>query len=283
LLSRNRFDFALLGLTPEAEKKIRELIAQPNGIILLTGPTGCGKSTSLYTFLSMLNTMERRIVTVEDPVEHKLPGVMQIAIKPEIELTFAVALRSILRGDPNVIMVGEMRDFETTEIAIRAALTGHLVFSTLHTNDAIGGITRLIDMGVQPFLVSSSVRAFLAQRLVRVLCPACRKPAHHAPEFLRQIGFPLAQAGSIQQAVGCEHCRHTGYEGRAALFEICLVTPALQEMIAQGKSADVLRARALQDGMVPLRQDGWNRVIAGTTTIEEVVRVTAADVDVLDE
>jgi general secretion pathway protein E/type IV pilus assembly protein PilB len=283
LLARNRFDFGLLGLTADAERKIRELIAQPNGIILLTGPTGCGKSTSLYTFLSMLNTMERRIVTVEDPVEHKLPGVMQIAIKPEINLTFAVALRSILRGDPNVIMVGEMRDFETAEIAIRAALTGHLVFSTLHTNDAIGGITRLIDMGVQPFLVSSSVRAFLAQRLVRVLCPACSKPAQHSPEFLRQVGFPVAQADKIRQAVGCEHCRHTGYEGRAALFEICLVSPTLQEMITQGKSAEALRARALQDGMVPLRQDGWNRVIAGATTIEEVVRVTSADVDVLDE
>ena len=283
LLARNRFDFGLLGLTADAERKIRELIAQPNGIILLTGPTGCGKSTSLYTFLSMLNTMERRIVTVEDPVEHKLPGVMQIAIKPEINLTFAVALRSILRGDPNVIMVGEMRDFETAEIAIRAALTGHLVFSTLHTNDAIGGITRLMDMGVQPFLVSSSVRAFLAQRLVRVLCPACSKPAQHPTEFLRQVGFPLAQADKIRQAVGCEHCRHTGYEGRAALFEICLVSPALQEMITQGKSAEALRARALQEGMVPLRQDGWNRVIAGATTIEEVVRVTSADVDVLDE
>jgi general secretion pathway protein E len=283
LLARNRFDFSLLGLTPEAEKKIRELIAQPNGIILLTGPTGCGKSTSLYTFLSMLNTMERRIVTVEDPVEHKLPGVMQIAIKPEIELTFGVALRSILRGDPNVIMVGEMRDFETAEIAIRAALTGHLVFSTLHTNDAIGGITRLIDMGVQPFLVSSSVRAFLAQRLVRVLCPACCKPANHSPEFLRQIGFPAVHTDKIKQAVGCEHCRHTGYEGRAALFEICLITPAMQDLITQGKSSEALRTRALQEGMVPLRQDGWNRVIAGATTVEEVVRVTAADVDVLDE
>jgi type II secretory ATPase GspE/PulE/Tfp pilus assembly ATPase PilB-like protein len=283
LLARNRFDFALLGLTADGEKQIRDLLAQPNGIILLTGPTGCGKSTSLYTFLSMLNTMERRIVTVEDPVEHKLPGVMQIAIKPEINLTFAVALRSILRGDPNVIMVGEMRDIETTEIAIRAALTGHLVFSTLHTNDAIGGITRLLDMGVQPFLVASSVRAFLAQRLVRVLCPRCRQPAHHAPEFLRQVGFPLKFADRIQQAAGCEHCRHTGYEGRAALFEICLLTPALQDMIAQGKSAETLRTRALQDGMVPLRQDGWNRVIAGTTTLEEVVRVTSADVDLLDE
>ena len=150
LLARNRFDFSLLGLTPAAERRIRDLIALPNGIILLTGPTGCGKSTSLYTFLSMLNTMERRIVTVEDPVEHKLSGVMQIAVKPEINLTFATALRSILRGDPNVIMIGEMRDFETTEIAIRAALTGHLVFSTLHTNDAIGGITRLIDMACSP-------------------------------------------------------------------------------------------------------------------------------------
>jgi len=283
LLSRNRFDFSLLGLTPEAEKSIRNLIAQPNGIILLTGPTGCGKSTSLYTFLSMLNTMERRIVTVEDPVEHKLAGVMQIAIKPEINLTFATALRSILRGDPNVIMIGEMRDFETAEIAIRAALTGHLVFSTLHTNDAIGGITRLVDMGVQPFLVSTSVRAFLAQRLVRVLCPHCKKPAEHPKSFLEGIGFPMAYADRILQAVGCEECRHSGYQGRAALFEICMMTPALQDMVSQGKSSESLRTKALQDGMVPLRQDGWNRVIAGTTTVEEVVRVTAANVDVLDE
>src|SRR3984885_580598 len=228
LLARNRFDFSLLGLTAVAERKIRELISQPNGIILLTGPTGCGKSTSLYTFLSMLHTMERRIVTVEDPVEHKLSGVMQIAVKPEINLTFATALRSILRGDPNVIMIGEMRDFETTEIAIRAALTGHLVFSTLHTNDAIGGITRLIDMGVQPFLIASSVRAFLAQRLVRVLCPKCKAPAMHSRTFLEQAGFPMAHASRVMQSVGCEECRHTGYQGRAALFEICMVTPGIQ-------------------------------------------------------
>jgi general secretion pathway protein E/type IV pilus assembly protein PilB len=283
LLARNKFDFALLGLTPAAERKIRDLIAQPNGIILLTGPTGCGKSTSLYTFLSMLNTMERRIVTVEDPVEHKLPGVMQIAVKPEIDLTFARALRSILRGDPNVVMIGEMRDFETAEIAIRAALTGHLVFSTLHTNDAIGGITRLVDMGVQPFLVASSVRAFLAQRLVRLLCPHCKKPAHHSKEFLEQAGFPMMHAPRVMQAVGCEECRQSGYQGRAALFEICMVTPAIQDMITAGKPGEIMRTKALQEGMVPLRQDGWNRVIAGQTTIEEVVRVTAADVDVLDE
>jgi general secretion pathway protein E len=283
LLSRNKFDFALLGLTPVAEKKIRELISQPNGIILLTGPTGCGKSTSLYTFLSMLNTMERRIVTVEDPVEHKLSGVMQIAVKPEINLTFGTALRSILRGDPNVVMIGEMRDFETAEIAIRAALTGHLVFSTLHTNDAIGGITRLIDMGVQPFLVSSSVRAFLAQRLVRLLCPHCKKPAHHSKEFLEQAGFPMAHAPRVQQANGCEECRNSGYQGRAALFEICMISPAIQDMITANKPAEAIRTKALQEGMIPLRQDGWNRVIAGQTTIEEVVRVTAADVDLLDE
>ncbi len=283
LLARNKFDFALLGLTPAAERKIRDLISQPNGIILLTGPTGCGKSTSLYTFLSMLNTMERRIVTVEDPVEHKLPGVMQIAIKPEIDLTFARALRSILRGDPNVVMIGEMRDFETAEIAIRAALTGHLVFSTLHTNDAIGGITRLIDMGVQPFLVASSVRAFLAQRLVRMLCPHCKKPAHHSKEFLEQAGFPIMHANRVMQAAGCEECRNSGYQGRAALFEICLVTPAIQDMITSGKPGETMRTKALQEGMIPLRQDGWNRVIAGQTTIEEVVRVTAAELDVLDE
>ena len=283
LLARNRFDFSLLGLTSVAERKIRDLISQPNGIILLTGPTGCGKSTSLYTFLSMLNTMERRIVTVEDPVEHKLSGVMQIAVKPEINLTFATALRSILRGDPNVIMVGEMRDFETTEIAIRAALTGHLVFSTLHTNDAIGGITRLVDMGIQPFLIASSVRAFLAQRLVRVLCPKCKVPANHSRTFLEQAGFPMPHAARVMQAKGCEECRNTGYQGRAALFEICTVSPAMEELISANKSGDVLRAKALQEGMVPLRQDGWNRVIAGVTTVEEVVRVTSADTDLSSE
>ena len=282
LLARNRFDFSLLGLSPDAEESIRDLLAQPNGIILLTGPTGCGKSTSLYTFLSMLNTMERRIVTVEDPVEHKLPGVMQIAIKPEIDLTFATALRSILRGDPNVIMVGEMRDFETAEIAIRAALTGHLVFSTLHTNDAIGGINRLFDMGVQPFLVSSAVRAFLAQRLVRVLCPHCKRHGEHPHSFLEQVGFPLEHADKIFQPGGCDQCRQTGYQGRAALFEICRVTPAMQEMISQGKPGEVLRIKATEEGMIPLRQDGWNRVLAGITSVEEVVRVTASELEVAD-
>jgi general secretion pathway protein E/type IV pilus assembly protein PilB len=208
---------------------------------------------------------------------------MQIGIKPEINLTFATALRSILRGDPNVIMVGEMRDFETAEIAIRAALTGHLVFSTLHTNDAIGGITRLVDMGVPAFLVASAVRSFLAQRLVRVLCPTCKRPTEYPTSFIREVGFPTEWVSKIHQPVGCEECRHTGYRGRLALFEICVVTPVLQEMITQGKPVEALRAQALQDGMIPLRQDGWKRVAAGLTSIEEVMRVTYSDLNLLDE
>jgi general secretion pathway protein E len=284
LLGQEIFDFARLGLDAESERSVRELLALPNGIVLVTGPTGSGKSTSLYTFLSSLNTNERRIVTIEDPVEHKLPGVIQIAIKPEIDLTFANALRSVLRGDPNVIMVGEMRDFETAEIAIRAALTGHLVFSTLHTNDSVGGITRLIDMGVEPFLIGSSVRAFLAQRLVRRLCQHCRKPDPHSTDYLRGIGFPGASQGVIYGPNGCESCRHTGYQGRTALYEICLVTPRMQELIQQKIPATTLRQTTIEEGMVPLRLAGWKRVKEGVTSVEEVLRVTAAsDLQVLDE
>lgn len=277
LLGQQVFDFERLGLNAKSLAQIQSLLAMPNGIILMTGPTGCGKSTTLYTFLSSLNTRERRIVTIEDPVEYKLPGVIQIAVKPEINLTFATALRSILRGDPNVIMVGEMRDFETAEIAIRAALTGHLVFSTLHTNDAIGGITRLIDMGVEPFLVTASVRAFIAQRLVRVLCPLCKLPADYSEEYLRQVGFPPEHAGQIMKPNGCEQCRNTGYQGRTAIFEICAVLPRLQELIIQRKNAAALRIAAMGEGMTPLRQFGWLKVAEGITTIDEVVRVTTAD------
>ncbi len=283
LLGQERFNFERLQLDDYSMGIVSTLLAQPNGIVLLTGPTGCGKSTTLYTFLSSVNTGSRRIVTIEDPVEYKVPGVIQIAVKPEIGLTFAVGLRSILRGDPNVIMVGEMRDFETAEIAIRAALTGHLVFSTLHTNDAVGGITRLIDMGVEPYLVASSVRAFIAQRLVRVLCPHCKQPSEEPTAYLQEIGFPVECAPYIHKAVGCESCRHTGYTGRMAIVEICALTPALQDLITQRKSANILRAKATEEGMMSLRQYGWNQVVAGKTTVEEVLRVTAADVEVLDE
>jgi type II secretory ATPase GspE/PulE/Tfp pilus assembly ATPase PilB-like protein len=283
LLGQEQFDFALLGLDAEYEKIVRELLAMPNGIVLVTGPTGCGKSTSLYTFLSSLNVKERRIVTIEDPVEHKLPGVIQIAVRPEINLTFANALRSVLRGDPNVIMVGEMRDLETAEIAVRSALTGHLVFSTLHTNDSVGGITRLIDMGVEPFLIGSSVRAFIAQRLVRKLCPHCKQPDHHPDELLMEIGFPLSERDKICGPRGCDECRHTGYRGRSALYEICRVSNAMQDLIQTRAPLRAMRQLAVDEGMVSLRTSGWKRVIEGKTSIEEVLRVTAADVALLDE
>ena len=277
LLGQQRFDFAQMGLSPVHEASVRNLLALPNGIVLITGPTGSGKSTTLYTFLASLNTKDRRIVTIEDPVENKIPGVVQIAVKPEINLTFAAGLRSILRGDPNVVMVGEMRDVETTEIAIRAALTGHLVFSTLHTNDAIGGITRLVDMGIEPFLVGSSVRAFIAQRLVRVLCPWCCEPATYSEQYLKDIGIPLDKAVTAHRAVGCDRCRQTGYQGRRAIFEICLVTPLLQEMITAKATNAALKEAAKTQGMRNLRDDGWEKVAEGTTTIEEVLRVTVVD------
>jgi general secretion pathway protein E/type IV pilus assembly protein PilB len=280
LLGRERFDLNGLGMDEALESRIRSLLALPNGIILVTGPTGCGKSSTLYTFLRELNTEERRIVTIEDPVENKLDGVVQIAVKPEINLTFAAGLRSILRGDPNVIMVGEMRDLETAEIAIRGALTGHLVFSTLHTNDAIGGISRLLDMGIEPFLIASSVRAFLAQRLVRRLCPHCRQPAaptQHPPHYLRSIGFPVEEKHRIFKPVGCRECRGTGYRGRMAIIEICTITPEIQELVTDRAPAMALRAKTIEQGMIPMRDYGWRKVMSGDTTIEEVIAVTSAD------
>lgn len=280
LLGRERLDLAGLGMDAELEARIRALLAMPNGIVLVTGPTGCGKSSTIYTFLRELNTEERRIVTIEDPVENKLDGVVQIAVKPEINLTFAAGLRSILRGDPNVIMVGEMRDLETAEIAIRGALTGHLVFSTLHTNDAIGGISRLLDMGIEPFLIASSVRAFLAQRLVRRLCPHCCQPApltQHLPQYLESIGFPVAQRAHILNPVGCRECRGSGYRGRMAIIELCIIAGDMQELITERASASAFRAKAAAQGMVTMRDYGWQRVIAGETTIEEVIAATASE------
>ncbi|GAB4179103.1 MAG: ATPase, T2SS/T4P/T4SS family [Terrimicrobiaceae bacterium] len=283
LLGQERFDFARLGLEGEDSTRIRSLLGLPNGIVLVTGPTGCGKSTTLYTFLSSLNVKERRIVTIEDPVEHKLDGVIQIAVRPEIDLTFANALRSILRGDPNVIMVGEMRDFETAEIAIRAALTGHLVFSTLHTNDAVGGITRLLDMNIEPFLVGSSVRAFIAQRLVRRLCPRCAAPACIPAKELAAMGFPAEWADLPRKPVGCDHCRGSGYVGRIAIFEICLMSSRMQELITRRANGPELRDAAIREGMVPLRRDGWKKVASGATSVEEVLRVTSEELNILDE
>ncbi len=279
LLSRESYDFKTLGLDSETEGQIRELLKLPNGIILVTGPTGSGKSTTLYAFLRVLNTKDTRIVTIEDPVENKLDGVVQIAVKPEINLTFASGLRSILRGDPNVIMVGEMRDLETTETAIRGALTGHLVFSTLHTNDAVGGISRLLDMGIEPFLIASSVRAFLAQRLVRTLCPKCSEPAGDAytTPYLETLGFPLDKREGLRKAVGCRECRNTGYRGRMAILEICTISQRLQDLITEHASSSALRQAAAEEGMVPLREYGWAKAAEGRTTLEEVIQVTAME------
>ena len=278
LLNQEKFNLAKLGMEPFVQKKIEALLHLPNGIILITGPTGSGKSTSLYSFLSEVNHPERRIVTVEDPVENKLTGVMQIAVKSDIGLTFANALRSILRADPNIVMIGEIRDLETAEIAIRASLTGHLVFSTLHTNDAMGGISRLVDMGVEPFLVSAAVRAFLAQRLVRKLCTNCRVPREVSLVDRRNLGIPDELQGTIYSPGACDRCRGTGFSGRLAIYEVVLLTPAMQELVAHGAPAPKMRDQALRDGYVPMRTYGWHKVMQGLTTIEEVISVTSSDI-----
>jgi type II secretory ATPase GspE/PulE/Tfp pilus assembly ATPase PilB-like protein len=279
LSSRDRTSFGLerLDLEPSQEAIVKGLLAQPNGIVLVTGPTGSGKSTSLYCFLSSINSVQRRIITIEEPVEYRLPGVSQIDVKPEIGLTFAQGLRHILRQDPNVIMVGEIRDTETADIAIRAALTGHLVFSTLHTNDAVGGITRLLDMNIEPFLLSSTVRAFMAQRLVRTICPQCKTRTEYPAEYLEEINFPTERGTAFYHGAGCDHCRQTGYQGRMAIHEICVINERLRKLIVGKVNGSVLKVAAITGGMKTLRYDGWRRVIEGRTTLEEIVRVTQED------
>src|SRR5216117_3350204 len=256
LLARGgqQFGFQRLDLSERQENVIRRLLAQPNGIILLTGPTGCGKSTSLYCFLSTINSVSRRIITIEEPVEYKLPGVLQMDVKPEIDFTFALGMRHILRQDPNVVMVGEIRDVETADIAIRAAMTGHLVFSTLHTNDAVGGITRLLDMDVEPFLLASVVKAFIAQRLVRTICPECKTLAGYPVEYLEELGVTFPRDFKFYRGTGCDHCRQTGYQGRVAIYEICLVTEMLRKLIMRRCDGGELKQCAIAEGMETLRQ-----------------------------
>jgi type II secretion system protein E len=278
LLSRGKIFLSLdkLGFSPKDESAIRELIVKPHGILLVTGPTGSGKSTSLYAMLSTINSVHKRIITVEEPVEYELKGINQIAVRPEIGLTFAMGLRHILRQDPNVIMVGEIRDLETAEIAIRAALTGHLVFSTLHTNDAPSAFTRLIDMGIEPFLVASSVEAVMAQRLVRTICPACKAEQKVERGYLLKIGFPEEEIATTKfmRGAGCEDCRQLGYQGRLAIYELLLLNEALRPLILSRAAATTIAQRAMEQGMRTLRTDGWNKVKLGITTIEEVLRVT---------
>jgi len=272
------FSISDLGMAPQDMAIVEKLLAKPYGLFFVTGPTGCGKSTTLYSWLTKLNTRERKIVTIEDPVEYELKGVSQAQVNPRIDMTFARLLRSMLRHDPNVMMIGEVRDFETAEIAIQAALTGHLVFSTLHTNDAASGITRLLDIGVEPFLVISSVSAFIAQRLVRVICSRCKSPLIITPEQAAIIQSSPVQDGSIfWKGKGCSACRNTGYLGRTGLFEILVMNGNIGELIAKKTSSAIMKTAAIEQGMHTLRQDGWEKAQAGITTIAEVLRVTQTE------
>lgn len=281
LLTRGKVFLGLdkLGFSPKQEAEIREIIVKPHGIMLVTGPTGSGKSTSLYAFLSSINSVTKRIITIEEPVEYELKGINQIAVRSDIGLTFAMGLRHILRQDPNVIMVGEIRDLETAEIAIRAALTGHLVFSTLHTNDAPSAFTRLIDMGIDPFLVTSSVEAVMAQRLVRTICPHCKTEQKVQRDYLVKIGFPedKIETAKFYRGTGCEECRQLGYQGRTGIYELLVVTEPIRPLIMNRSPATTIAQVAIEQGMRTLRQDGWDKVMAGITTIEEVLRVTQTE------
>jgi general secretion pathway protein E len=252
----------------------QRLIQQPHGIVLVTGPTGSGKTTTLYGALSRVNTADRAIITIDDPVEIQLPGVGQIEVNNKVGLTFANALRSVLRQNPNIILVGEIRDLETAEIAIQASLTGHLVFSTLHTNDAPSAITRLVDMGVEPYLVASSLVAVLAQRLVRVLCTQCREAYTPSAESLAEIGVRASRPVTAYKAKGCAHCHGTGYLGRVGIFELMIVDDAIRAHITQTTDAKTIKKAAVENGMQPLRVDGARKVIDGVTSIEEVLRAT---------
>ncbi len=281
LLTRGNIFLTLdkLGFAREDEDALRELVVKPHGIILVTGPTGAGKSTSLYAFLSTINSVSKRIITIEEPVEYELKGINQIAVRSDIGLTFAKGLRHILRQDPNVVMVGECRDQETAEIAIRASLTGHLVFTTLHTNDSPSAFTRLIDMGIEPFLVASSVEAVLAQRLVRTICPACKEEQKVDRNYLRKIGFPEHEIESttFYHGRGCEACRHNGYTGRQGIYELLVVDEDIRSLVLERAPATTIAQLALSKGLKNLRRDGWNKVKSGITTIEEVLRVTQTD------
>jgi general secretion pathway protein E len=265
-----------LGIVSDKLDTIENLVKSPNGIILVTGPTGSGKTTTLYAILSSINMPDINIITIEDPIEYKIEGISQIQVNPKIDLTFASGLRSIVRQDPDVILVGEIRDRETADIAVQSALTGHLVFSTLHTNDSASAITRLVDIGVEPFLISSSVLAVVAQRLIRVLCKSCREPYTPDDGALKSIGINANQCREavIYKSIGCESCFFTGYRGRTGIFEIMLLDDSLKSLILKTHDSNSIKNEALNLNMVTLRQDGVQKVLNGISTIEEVFRVT---------
>ncbi len=265
-----------IGLAPDQHQTLQDLISRSNGILLVTGPTGSGKTTTLYAALSQINSPDKNIITIEDPVEYQLWGIGQIQVNPKIGLTFAHGLRSILRHDPDVILVGEIRDAETAEIAIQAALTGHLVFSTLHTNDAASAATRLVDMEIEPFLVASVVRAIVAQRLIRVICPECKEGYVPEPALLQQAAIAPEQlnGGKVYRGRGCPACSETGYRGRTGIYEILLVSETIRQLIMKKADSGTIGCQAVGEGMRTLRQDGARKIIQGITTLEEVLRVT---------
>jgi general secretion pathway protein E len=269
-------DLEQIGFPSDFLAEYMELITQPYGMILVTGPTGSGKTSTLYTSLAKINSPENKIITLEDPVEYYLNGVNQIQVNAKIGLTFANGLRSIVRQDPDIILVGEIRDKETAEIAIHSALTGHLLFSTLHTNDAVGAINRLLDMGVEGFLLSSTLLGVLAQRLVRVICPSCKIPVTPDEKYLRAMALSPQEINGVEfyTGKGCDECRQTGFKGRTAIFEYLAIDADIRKEISSRSDADRIKEVALKKGLIPLRQDGWNKVRQGVTTPSEVLRVT---------
>jgi general secretion pathway protein E/type IV pilus assembly protein PilB len=276
---RMKFDLQGVGMHPDTYKVFKQLIDRPHGIVLVTGPTGSGKSTTLYSALNEIKDETVKIITVEDPVEYQQPGISQIQVHSKIGLTFAAALRSILRHDPDVVLIGEMRDLETAESGIQASLTGHLVFSTLHTNDAPSAFTRLIDMGIEPFLVASTVEGVMAQRLVRTICPDCKvefEPEHSEipADFPQEPGKKVR----VWKGAGCRACRQSGFRGRTGIHELMVTGETIRELCAQRVNAAIIRNQAMKEGMVSLRQDGWRKVLEGKTTLDEVARVTAGDI-----
>jgi len=270
-----RFSIDHLGMRDELLKEFKDLLKIPHGIIIVSGPTGSGKTTTLYAAIKEINSTEKNIITIEDPVEYRIKGISQIQVNPKIDLTFANGLRSILRQDPEVIMVGEIRDRETAEIAVQAAMTGHLVLSTVHTNDAASGIVRLLDMGIEPYLIASTVNAFLSQRLVRVLCEYCKKPIYLDKEILIHEGInpELFKERQVYEATGCPKCQNTGYHGRIGIFEMIKVDESIRKMIVSRKDASYIRDACIRNGMKTMLDDGMEKVIEGITTIDEVLRV----------
>ncbi len=267
-------DLNLLGFSPQMLSGFNQLINKPNGIILVTGPTGSGKTTTLYGAIDKINSPDRKIITVEDPVEYQLKGVNQIQVKPQIGLNFATTLRHVVRQDPDVIMIGEIRDLETAEIAIQSALTGHLVFSTLHTNDAPSTITRLIDMGLENFLLSSTIRGILAQRLIRVICPACKEPDTSAADKEELSLFGISSDTPLYKGKGCEKCTFTGYYSRSGIFELLIISDEIRRLILKNADSNQIREAARRGGMKTLMEDGAEKIKAGTTTLSEILKVT---------